>query len=146
MEIDPVGESFGAPSNLRSVGITTAAVRTRVAVDDVLHCRSRLFLAFGRAHPGYSHCNKLKGVRMIGAGGLVVSIFTFAVGAILDWAVTEPYQHGFNINKVGWILMLVGALGAVLSIIVMVAGNTRRRQTVVDDGRGNVVRRVDSTY
>jgi hypothetical protein len=34
----------------------------------------------------------------------------------------------------------------VLSIIVMVAGNTRRRQTVVDDGRGNVVRRVDSTY
>jgi hypothetical protein len=42
--------------------------------------------------------------------------------------------------------MLVGAVGAVLSIIVMVAGNTRRRQTVVDDGRGNVVRRVDSTY
>ncbi len=90
--------------------------------------------------------NKLKGVRMIGAGGLVVSVIAFAVGAILDWAVTEPYQHGFNINKVGWILMVVGAIGAVLSIIVMVAGNTRRRQTVVDDGQGNVVRRVDSTF
>ena len=90
--------------------------------------------------------NKLKGVRVIGAGGLVVSVIAFAVGAILDWAVTEPYQHGFNINKVGWILMVVGAIGAVLSIIVMVAGNTRRRQTVVDDGQGNVVRRVDSTY
>jgi len=40
----------------------------------------------------------------------------------------RAYQHGFNINKVGWILMLVGAIGAVLSVIVMVAGNTRRRK------------------
>lgn len=83
---------------------------------------------------------------MIGAGGLVVSIIAFAVGAILDWAVTEPYQHGFNINKVGWILMLVGAIGAVLSIIVMLVANTRRRHTVLDDGQGHVARRVDSTY
>jgi uncharacterized membrane protein YeaQ/YmgE (transglycosylase-associated protein family) len=83
---------------------------------------------------------------MVGAGGLVVSIIVFAVGAILDWAVTEPYQHGININKVGWILMIVGVVGAVVSIIVMVAGNTRRRRTVVDDGQGNVVRRVESTY
>ena len=83
---------------------------------------------------------------MIGAGGLVVSILAFGVGAILDWTVTEPYQHGFNINKVGWILMVVGVFGAVLSIIVMVAANAGRRSTVVDDGRGNVVRRVDSTY
>jgi uncharacterized membrane protein YeaQ/YmgE (transglycosylase-associated protein family) len=82
---------------------------------------------------------------MIGAGGLVVSIIVFAVGAVLDWAVTEPYQHGFNINKVGWILMIVGVVGAVLSVIVMVAASTRRRQTVIDDGRGNVERRVDST-
>jgi hypothetical protein len=42
--------------------------------------------------------------------------------------------------------MIVGVVGAVVSIIVMVAGNTRRRRTVVDDGQGNVVRRVDSTY
>jgi hypothetical protein len=83
---------------------------------------------------------------MIGAGGLVVSVIAFGVGAILDWAVTEPYQHGFNINKVGWILMVVGVVGAILSVIVMVAGNMRRSRTVVDDGRGNVVRRVDSTY
>jgi len=83
---------------------------------------------------------------MIGVGGLVASTVVFAIGAILDWAVTEPYQHGFNINKVGWILMVVGVTGAVLSIVVMVAANTRRRRTVVDDGQGNVVRRVDSTY
>jgi uncharacterized membrane protein len=84
---------------------------------------------------------------MVGAGGLVVSIIVFAVGAILDWAVTvTPYQHGFNINKVGQILMIVGVVGAVLSVIVMAIGNTRRRHTVVDDGQGNVVRRVDSSY
>ena len=83
---------------------------------------------------------------MIGGGGLVISVIVFAVGAILDWAVTEPYQHGFNVNKVGWILMIVGIVGAVLSIIVMVVANTRRSHTIVDDGQGNVVRRVDSTY
>ncbi len=83
---------------------------------------------------------------MIGAGGLVVSIIAFAVGAILDWAVTAPNQHGFNINKVGWILMVVGVVGAIVSAIVMVAANTSRRRTIVEDGQGNVVRRVDSTY
>lgn len=85
---------------------------------------------------------------MVGAGGLVVSIIVFAVGAILDWAVTvSPYQHGFNINKVGVILMIVGVVGAILSIIVMVVANTRRQRTIVDDGTGNVVhRRVDTTF
>jgi uncharacterized membrane protein len=84
---------------------------------------------------------------MVGAGGLVASIIAFAVGAILDFAVTvNADQHGFNVNKVGVILMVVGAVGALLSVIAMVAANTRRRRTVVDDGEGNVVRRVDSTY
>ena len=84
---------------------------------------------------------------MIGAGGLAVSIIVFAVGAILDWAVTvSPYQHGFNINKVGVILMIVGVVGAIVSIIVMAMANTRRQHTVVEDGRGNVARRVDSTF
>jgi hypothetical protein len=88
-----------------------------------------------------------KEVLMVGAGGLVVSIIVFAVGAVLDWAVTvSPYQHGFNVNRVGVILLIVGVVGAVLSIIVMVLGNTRRQRTIVDDGRGNVVRRVDSNY
>lgn len=84
---------------------------------------------------------------MVGAGGLVASIIAFAVGAILDFAVTVgPNQHGFNVNKVGVILMIVGAVGALLSLIVMLAGNTRRHRTVVDDGRGNIARQVDSTY
>ena len=84
---------------------------------------------------------------MIGAGGLVVSIIAFAVGAILDYAVTvSPDQHGFNVSKVGVILMIVGVVGALLSLIAMLVANTRHRRTIVDDGQGSVVRRVDSTY
>jgi MFS-type transporter involved in bile tolerance (Atg22 family) len=84
---------------------------------------------------------------MFGAGGLATSIIVFGVGTILDFAITiSPDQHGFNLHKVGVILMIVGAVGAVVSLIAMVLANTRRSRTVVDDGQGNVARRVDSTY
>lgn len=84
---------------------------------------------------------------MVGAGGLVASIIAFAVGAILKFAVTvSPDQHGFNLHKVGVILMIAGVVGAVLSLIAMIVAGTRRHKTVVDDGQGNVGRRVDSTY
>jgi hypothetical protein len=80
------------------------------------------------------------------AGGLVASIIAFATGAILDYAVTVgPDQHGFNIHNVGVILMIVGVVGAVLSLIGFALMSTRRRRTVIDDGQGNVVRR-DDTY
>jgi hypothetical protein len=80
------------------------------------------------------------------AGGLVASIIAFAVGAVLDFAVTvNPNQHGFNVHTIGIILMIVGAVGALLSIIGLVSTNFRRHRTVIDDGRGNVVQR-DDTY
>jgi hypothetical protein len=79
-------------------------------------------------------------------GGLVASIIAFAVGAVLNFAVTvSPNQHGFNVHTIGIILMVVGAVGALLSIIGLVSTNFRRHRTVIDDGRGNVVRR-DDTY
>jgi hypothetical protein len=79
-------------------------------------------------------------------GGLVASIVAFAVGAVLDFGVTvSPDQHGFNIHAIGIILMVVGAVGAVLSLIGFMGTSFRRHRTVVDDGRGNVVRR-DDTY
>jgi hypothetical protein len=79
------------------------------------------------------------------AGGLVASVVAFAVGAILDFAVTaSPYQHGFNIHTVGVILMIVGVVGAVLSIVGIVGTVVRRHRTIVDDGQGNVVRREDT--
>jgi hypothetical protein len=81
------------------------------------------------------------------AGGLVASIVALAVGAVLDFAVTTSTdQHGFNIHTVGVILMIVGAVGAVLSIIGFFAvSGPRRHRTTVDDGQGHVVRR-DDTY
>ena len=82
----------------------------------------------------------------VSSGGLVTSLVVFAVGAILRFAVTvNTLQHGFNIHTVGVILMIVGAVGAVLSLVGMAMAGTGRHRTVVDDGRGNVVRR-DDTY
>jgi hypothetical protein len=80
-------------------------------------------------------------------GGAVVSILVFAGGAILDFAVTvSQYQHGFNIHTVGVILMIVGAVGFVVSLLgfAFAGGGYRRHRTTIDDGRGNVVRREDT--
>ncbi len=79
-------------------------------------------------------------------GGLVTSIVVFAVGAVLRFALTvSTYQHGFNIHTVGVILMIVGAVGAVLSLLAVFSTGVGRHQTVIEDGRGNFVRR-DDTY
>jgi hypothetical protein len=81
------------------------------------------------------------------AAGLVTSIIAFAVGAVLDFALTaNTDQHGFDVHTVGIILMIAGAVGALLSVIGFVAGGAgfRRHRTTVDDGHGNVVRREDT--
>ena len=65
-------------------------------------------------------------------GGFVVSLVVFAVGAILDFAVTaSQYQHGFNIRTVGIILMIVGGVGAFLSLVMFMFGGSRRRRTYI---------------
>ncbi|GAC1364529.1 MAG: hypothetical protein NVSMB32_07150 [Actinomycetota bacterium] len=48
--------------------------------------------------------------------GLGTSIFLIAVGAILDFAVNVD-ARGFNLHAIGMVLMVVGALGALLSIV-----------------------------
>ncbi len=48
--------------------------------------------------------------------GLGVGIFLTAVGAILAFAVSAT-TSGINIHTVGWILMIVGIAGIVLSMI-----------------------------
>jgi len=77
------------------------------------------------------------------------SLVLIAVGAVLYFAVTvNGYDHGFDINTVGLILMIVGGIGLVLSLAF--AGfsgggwsGPRRHRTVVDDGQGHVVQRDD---
>jgi putative Mn2+ efflux pump MntP len=80
-------------------------------------------------------------------GGLVTSLLVFAVGAILDFAVTvTPYQHGINVRTIGVILMIAAAAGALISDLAFAFGGTgrRRHRTVIEDGRGNV--RRDDTF
>jgi Domain of unknown function (DUF6458) len=48
--------------------------------------------------------------------GLGVSILLIAAGAILAFAVNTTLT-GVDINAVGWILLIVGIVGAVLSMI-----------------------------
>lgn len=80
------------------------------------------------------------------AGGLAASIIAFAVGAVLDFAVTmSPNEHGFNIHTIGIILMIVGAIGAALTLIGMLGSGFHRHRTVVDDGQGTILSR-DETY
>lgn len=85
--------------------------------------------------------------------GVVIGILIAAVGAILYFAVTaSPYQHGFDVNTIGLILMVVGIVGIVLSLAFGLRnqvgysgwGGYRRHRTVVDDGHGHVTQREDS--
>ncbi|MDT4938722.1 MAG: hypothetical protein QOG80_2393 [Pseudonocardiales bacterium] len=58
------------------------------------------------------------------------SLFLIAVGAILTFAVTRTVS-GVNVHTVGWILMIVGALGLLITMAWM---STRRRTDVVHRG------------
>jgi len=67
--------------------------------------------------------------------GIGVSIVLIAVGAVLAFAV-HVSGHGFNIHTIGIILLVVGAIGALLSMIFWsswggVGGGSR--ETVVRD-------------
>ena len=79
-------------------------------------------------------------------GGVIVSILVFAVGAILDYAVTARTNRlGFDIQTVGVILMIVGGVGFVVALVAMaMVGGGGFRRTIIDDGRGHVTRREDT--
>lgn len=48
--------------------------------------------------------------------GFGASLVLMAIGAILAWAVTVDAE-GFNINTIGIILLVVGAVGLLVSMI-----------------------------
>ena len=59
------------------------------------------------------------------------SLALIAIGAILRFAVHPDNTRGFDIGTAGVILMIVGAVGLVVSVIWMM---TRRRTDVVQTG------------
>lgn len=65
--------------------------------------------------------------------GIGVSIFLIALGAILIWAVNASVS-GIELQTIGWILLAVGAIGALLSLVFWSSwGGYRRRDVVRDD-------------
>lgn len=72
---------------------------------------------------------------MYSPAGLTVGLILIAVGAILVWAVTGEVE-GIDIDVVGWILMIVGAVAALISLVTWgswAGGGARRRRVVEDD-------------
>ena len=69
--------------------------------------------------------------------GIGVSILLIAVGAILIWGVTGEVS-GIDVDAIGVILLVVGALGLLLSMIFWSSWGGfqggRRRATYVEDG------------
>jgi hypothetical protein len=63
---------------------------------------------------------------------LGTAIVLIAVGAILTFAV-DFNLNGVDLRVVGWILMIVGALGVVLELAIWAP---RRRRVVTTDGYG----------
>jgi Domain of unknown function (DUF6458) len=65
--------------------------------------------------------------------GLGVSIFLIAVGAILTWAVNATVS-GLELQTIGVILMIVGAIGLLVSLIFWSSwGGFGGRRTVHED-------------
>jgi hypothetical protein len=67
--------------------------------------------------------------------GIGVSLVLMAAGAILVWAVNATVS-GIEVHTIGWILLIVGAVGALLSLAFWSSwggfgGPADRRRTVV---------------
>jgi Domain of unknown function (DUF6458) len=80
-----------------------------------------------RAHHGLG---KKRRTQVMGSG---ISIFLIAAGATLYFAVSKAVD-GLNVGAVGVILMIVGALGLIVSLFVLVMNrNHDGRTTVVQE-------------
>ncbi|PZS28136.1 MAG: hypothetical protein DLM58_17670 [Pseudonocardiales bacterium] len=63
------------------------------------------------------------------------SLFLIALGAILKFAITKKF-NGIDLGTVGVILMIIGAVGLLVSVYWMTA---RRRTDVIQHGPGGAV-------
>ena len=62
------------------------------------------------------------------SGGIGGSLFLVALGAILYWAVSVDAE-GFNLNTIGLILMIVGAIGLVLTLMMTASVERTERES-----------------
>jgi len=73
---------------------------------------------------------------------MVFSMISIAAGAVMYWAVTSQ-GHGFRLSTVGVILMVVGAVGLVISTVIFATSrrpagspnHTFDRQVIDTQGR-----------
>jgi hypothetical protein len=69
--------------------------------------------------------------RSTGGGLMGLAVVLVVIGAIMRFAVTVT-TSGFNIHKIGDILLLVGIILAILSMFLLVMGSRRRVVTRTD--------------
>ena len=74
----------------------------------------------------------------MGIGG---SIFLIAIGAIIAFGVRNQSLGPFDLDVVGWVLMLAGLVGVMLTMYLW---NTRRRRVVTSQPTPMVERQVVS--
>jgi hypothetical protein len=60
------------------------------------------------------------------------ALVLIAIGAILRFAVSVD-ADGFNINTIGLILMIVGAVGLVIALVMVASADRRVDRTVIRD-------------
>jgi uncharacterized protein DUF6458 len=75
--------------------------------------------------------------------GVGVSLLLIAAGAILTWAVSAE-TSGIDLNTVGVILMIVGAVGLVLSLVFWSSwGGFGTHRKAVESGPGGTTVREE---
>src|SRR4051794_7972886 len=92
-----------------------------------------------RADASKTSCLNRKGTHM----GLGVSLILIAVGAVLAFAVNVT-TTGADVNMIGYILLVVGIVGAPLSLMFWSSwgGVGRSRRTIVETAPSGGRRRV----
>jgi hypothetical protein len=68
--------------------------------------------------------------------GIGTSILIMAAGAIMTFAIEVDSSEGFNINTIGVILMIAGAIGLLASLLIF---GPRHRRTEVAGPSGRTV-------
>lgn len=65
--------------------------------------------------------------------GIGASLLLIAAGAVLRWGVTVEAE-GFNLDMIGLILLVIGAIGLLISMIMAIPGRRASdREIIVDE-------------